>query len=68
VQACAQRGVEMMGQQGGNQDRLFYSFNLESHVPAEHLLRGIDRCLDLSELRRQLTPFYSHTGRPSTDR
>ena len=57
----------MMGQQGGNQDRLFYSFNLESHVPAEHLLRGIDRCLDLSELRRQLTPFYSHTGRPSID-
>jgi transposase len=57
----------MMGQQGGNQDRLFYSFNLDSHVPADHLLRGIDRCLDLSELRRQLAPFYSHTGRPSID-
>ena len=56
-----------MGQQGGNQDRLFYSFNLESHVPADHLLRGIDRCLDLSELHRQLAPFYSHTGRPSID-
>ena len=56
-----------MGQQGSNQDRLFYSFNLESHVPADHLLRGIDRCLDLSELRRQLAPFYSHTGRPSID-
>ena len=56
-----------MGQQGGNQDRLFYSFNLESHVPADHLLRGIDRCLDLSDLRRQLAPFYSHTGRPSID-
>jgi transposase len=57
----------MMGRQGGNQDRLFYSFNLESHVPADHLLRGIDRCLDLSDLRRQLAPFYSHTGRPSID-
>jgi transposase len=57
----------MMGQQGGNQDRLFYSFNLESHVPADHLLRGMDRCLDLSDLRRQLAPFYSHTGRPSID-
>jgi len=56
-----------MGQQGSNQDRLFYSFNLESHVPADHLLRGIDRCLDLSDLRRQLAPFYSHTGRPSID-
>jgi hypothetical protein len=39
----------MMGQQGGNQDRLFYSFILESHVPADHLLRGIDRFLDLGD-------------------
>ncbi len=57
----------MMGQQTGAQDQLFYSFNLESHVPADHLLRGIDRCLDLSELRQQLAAFYSHTGRPSID-
>jgi hypothetical protein len=32
--------VGMMGQQAGNQERLFYSFNLEEHVPADHLLRG----------------------------
>ena len=57
----------MMGLQGGQQDELFYSFSLESHVPADHLLRGIDRCLDLSELRQQLAPYYSHTGRPSID-
>lgn len=57
----------MMGQQAGNQERLFYSFNLEEHVPAGHLLRGIDRFLDLSTLRRELAPFYSHTGRPSID-
>ncbi len=57
----------MMGQQAGNQERLFYSFNLEEHVPADHLLRGIDTFLDLSALRRQLAPFYSHTGRPSID-
>jgi len=57
----------MMGQQGGQQDELFYSFSLESHVPGDHLLRGIDRCLDLSELRQQLVPYYSHTGRPSID-
>jgi len=56
-----------MGQQAGNQERLFYSFNLEEHVPADHLLRGIDRFLDLSTLRRELEPFYSHTGRPSID-
>jgi transposase len=36
-------------------------------VPADHLLRGIDRFLDLSTLRRELEPFYSHTGRPSID-
>ena len=57
----------MMGTKGGDQDRLFYSFNLDKHVPADHLLRRIDRFLDLSELRRHLEPFYSHTGRPSVD-
>lgn len=51
---------------GGRQDRLFYSFNLDDHVPRSHLLRGIDRFFDLSELRH-LAPFYSHTGRPSID-
>ena len=57
----------MMGQQGGGQDRLFYSFNLDDHIPQNHLLRGINQFLDLSELRRHLAPFYSHTGRPSID-
>ena len=57
----------MMGQGSGGQKPLFYSFNLDDHVPADHLLRGIDRCLDLGELRRHLAPFYSHTGRPSVD-
>jgi transposase len=57
----------MMGQQGGSQDKLFYAFNLDDHVPRSHLLRGIDRFFDLSELRHHLVPFYSHTGRPSID-
>ena len=57
----------MMGQQGGSQDRLFYSFNLDDHVPRNHLLRGIDCFFDLGELRTHLAPFYSHTGRPSID-
>jgi transposase len=57
----------MMGQRAGAQDRLFYSFNLEDYIPTNHLLRGIDRFLDLSELRRHLAAFYSHTGRPSVD-
>jgi transposase len=57
----------MMGQQAVAQDRLFYSFNLDTHVPPDHLLRRIDRFLDLSELRQRLAAFYSHTGRPSID-
>ena len=57
----------MMGRHGGNQDRLFYSFNLDGHVPADHLLRAVDRFLDLADLRRHLATFYSHTGRPSID-
>jgi transposase len=57
----------MMGEQRDNQQRLFYSFNLDEHVPADHLLRGINQFLDLSDLRSYLAPFYSHTGRPSID-
>jgi transposase len=57
----------MMGHQQDDQERLFYAFNLEDHVPRDHLLRGIDRLLDLSDLRQYLTDFYSHTGRPSID-
>src|SRR6202045_1358781 len=57
----------MMGEHSGSQDRLVYSFNLDDHVPADHLLRGIDRFLDLTDLRAYLAPFYSHTGRPSID-
>ena len=57
----------MMGQQAGNQERLFYSFNLEDHVPSDHLLRGIAYFLDLSDLRQHLAGFYSNLGRPSID-
>jgi transposase len=57
----------MMGDNDKPQDEFFYSFNLEDVVPEEHLLRSIDRFLDLSDLREHLAPFYSHTGRPSID-
>ena len=49
----------MMGQLSSGQERLFYSFNPEDHIPANHLLRSIDRCLDLSDLRHYLADFYS---------
>jgi transposase len=57
----------MMGFQRNEQDRLFYSFNLEDHVPKNHLLRGINQYLDLGDLRQHLSEFYSNTGRPSID-
>ena len=57
----------MMGQAVGQQDRLFYEFNLDERVPATHLLRRIDAVLDLSWLRGELKPYYSHTGCPSID-
>ncbi len=57
----------MMGERVGGQDRLFYEFCLEDRVPADHFLRKIDAVLDLSWLRGELAPYYSHTGCPSID-
>jgi transposase len=57
----------MMGQRQVEQAALFYEFSLERHVPPDHLLRSIDRFVELSDIRRELTPFYSSTGRPSID-
>ncbi|MFC3694662.1 IS1182 family transposase [Chenggangzhangella methanolivorans] len=57
----------MMGERQVDQAALFYEFSLERHVPQDHLLRAIDRFVDLSGVRRDLAPFYSSTGRPSID-
>ena len=57
----------MMGAALGRQDRLFYEFCLDERIPADHLLRRIDAVLDLSWLRSELAPYYSHTGCPSVD-
>jgi transposase len=57
----------MIGHQADSQDKLFYSFNLEAYIPNNHLLRGINQFLDLSDLRQHLSQLYSSTGRPSVD-
>src|ERR1700686_823423 len=57
----------MMGERRGGQEALFYEFSRERHVPQTHLLRSIDRFVELDGLRAHLTPFYSETGRPSID-
>ncbi|WP_227287172.1 IS1182 family transposase [Boseongicola sp. H5] len=57
----------MMGPKQEAQAALFYEFSLEDHVPQDHLLRSIDRFVDLGSIRGHLSEFYSHTGRPSVD-
>src|SRR5271167_2071545 len=57
----------MMGERRVMQEVLFYGFSLERHVPDNHMLRKIDRFIDLSEVRAHLEPYYSETGRPSID-
>ena len=41
----------MMGERTVMQEALFYSFSIETHVPADHLLRSIDRFVDLDGIR-----------------
>src|ERR1700756_5501780 len=57
----------MMGHRQVEQAALFYEFSLERHIPVDHLLRLIDRFVELDGLRRELEPFYSAIGRPSID-
>src|SRR6202789_158026 len=57
----------MMGERRVRQEALFYGFSLERHMPDDHLLRKIDRFVDLSEVRAHLGPYYSEVGRPSID-
>jgi transposase len=57
----------MMGHRQVEQAALLYEFSLEKHIPANHLLRSMDRFVELGNLRRELAPFYSSLGRPSID-
>ena len=55
----------MTGERAIRQEALFFGFNLDEHVPADHLLRSIDRFVELADIRRQLAPYDSAIGRPS---
>jgi transposase len=57
----------MMGERTVMQEALFVGFSIERHVPADHLLRRIDRFVDLSGVRSHLARYYSDVGRPSID-
>ena len=57
----------MMGRRELGQGQFFYSFDLDRVVPGDHLVRQIDGVLDLGWVHKELSPYYSHTGRPSID-
>ena len=57
----------MMGERTVMQEALFYSFRIEDHVPEDHLLRAIDRFVNLDGIREHLKSYFSSTGRPSID-
>lgn len=57
----------MMGRRKSEQGQLFYAFDLDAVVPEDHQVRRIAAVLDLSWVRGELAPHYSHTGRPSID-
>ncbi len=57
----------MMGRRELGQGQFFYSFDLDKVVPGDHLVRQIDGVLDLGWVHKELSPYYSHTGRPSID-
>jgi len=56
----------MMGQHSRS-EALFYYFRLEEYIPENHLLRLIDKHIDLGFVRERLKDSYSETGRPSID-
>ena len=45
-----------MGERAIRQEALFFGFNLDEHVPADHLLRSIGRFVELADIRRKLAP------------
>lgn len=47
----------MMGPRHVAQGALFYEFSIEEFVPPNHPMRGIDRFLDLTDVRLLLAPF-----------
>src|SRR5216110_3116086 len=56
----------MMGHHSRGES-LFYYFRLEDQVPENHLLRLIDRHVNLEFIRAKLKDAYSDAGRPSID-
>ena len=58
----------MLGRQERWQEDLFVACPLRDLVPDDHILRRVDKVLDLSWLREEVKDCYcSHNGRPGID-
>ena len=58
----------MLGRQERRQLEFFVCGSLRDLVPDDHVLARVDRVLDLSWLRAEVTEFYCEThGRPGID-
>jgi transposase len=55
----------MMGERTVMQEALFCGFSLEGHVPSDHMLRKIDRFVDLSAVPP--SALLQRDGSPSID-
>ena len=55
----------MMGHRHVEQAALFYEFSLERRVPPDHLLRSIDRYVELDEVRGEPAGFDLLPNLPS---
>ena len=60
-------GLLLMMGNHSRSESLFYYFRIEDQVPENHLLRLVDRHVNLDFVRAKLKEFYSDTGRPSID-
>lgn len=47
--------------------KLFYSLFLGDMVPQDHIVRDLEKTVDLSFVRRLCKEYYSHTGQPAVD-
>ena len=58
----------MIGTQKRWQEDLFVAGPLSSLIPEDHILKQVDKVLDLSWLRKEVADLYcSSNGRPSID-
>lgn len=47
--------------------KLFYNLFLDDMVPQDHSVRGLEKTVDLTFVRRLSKEYYSHTGQLSVD-